>query len=71
MSANCTKGSNGDIIYFSKNYFFNEIGHFAGFRKNDMGIVIDGRIRKGIGITSKKAYSVDIHTEEKRFTFLE
>lgn len=61
----------GDKIYFSKNYFFNEVGHFAGFRKNDLGIVIDGRIRGGIGISAKITYNIDINIEEKRFTFLD
>ncbi|MEI8225852.1 MAG: toll/interleukin-1 receptor domain-containing protein [Bacteroidota bacterium] len=61
----------GDKIYFSKNYLFNEIGHFAGFRKNDLGIVIDGRIRNGIGISAKRTYNIDINIEEKRFTFLD
>lgn len=35
----------GDIISVSKNYFFNEHGHFAGYRRDDTCITVDGRIR--------------------------
>lgn len=61
----------GDKLYFSKNYFFNEFGHFAGFRKDDLGITLDPIIRNGILVTKGKRYNVEIDTETNRITFLE
>ncbi|MCL4816880.1 MAG: TIR domain-containing protein [Flavobacteriales bacterium] len=61
----------GDKLYFSKNYFFNEFGHFAGFRKDDLAITLDPIIRNGISVTKGKKYNVEIDTETNRITFLE
>ncbi len=60
----------GDALYFSKDYAFNEIGHFAGFRKDDLSITIPLAIRNGIGVTNGRQYKVEINTKENRITFL-
>ena len=61
----------GDKLLFSKNYFFNEYGHFAGFRKDDLSITLDPKIRNGIAVVRGKRYDVEIDTETNRITFLE
>jgi hypothetical protein len=61
----------GDKLIFSKNYFFNKFGHFAGFRKDDLGITLDPSIRYGISVTKGKRYNVEIDIETNRITFLE
>jgi hypothetical protein len=60
----------GDKLFFSKNYFFNEYGHFAGFRRDDLGITLDATIRNGISVSKGKRYNVEIDTETNRITFL-
>jgi len=60
----------GDKIYFSKNYLFNEVGHFAGFRKDDLSITIDSRIRKAISIHSGTNYNAEVNISNMRITFL-
>jgi len=61
----------GEKIYFSKNYFFNEYGHFAGFRKDDLYIAVDPRVRKGIGLATRARYKLEIDTKNKRINFIE
>ncbi|MBK9047540.1 MAG: hypothetical protein IPL74_12795 [Bacteroidetes bacterium] len=60
----------GDEIYFSKNYFSNEQGHFAGYRKDDLSITLDSRIRKGINVNKGEKYNVEIDTEQRRINFI-
>jgi hypothetical protein len=60
----------GDEVYFSKNYFFNEIGHFAGFRKDDLCITLDQRIRKGLSVMRGTKYNVEIDIEQRRINFI-
>jgi len=61
----------GDEINFSKNYFFNEFGHFAGFRKDDLAITLDSRIRKGLNLTKGVRYYVEIDPKKRIINFLE
>jgi hypothetical protein len=60
----------GDKILFSKNYFGNEYGHFGGFRKDDLGITHDYRVRKGIFAKKGNRYNVEIDTKERRIVFM-
>jgi hypothetical protein len=59
----------GDEIYFSKNFSLNEIGHFAGFRKDDLAIAIDSRIRSVLKIYRSRIYSVEIDVKNIRINF--
>jgi len=61
----------GDEIGFSKNYYFNEYGHFAGYRKDDLAITLDYRIRKGINLTKGIRYNVEIDIQKRNFNFIE
>jgi TIR domain len=61
----------GDEISFSKNYFFNEYGHFAGFRKDDLAITLDSRIRKGLNLTNGVRYYVEIDPKKRNINFIE
>jgi hypothetical protein len=60
----------GDKIFFFNNYINEEFGHFAGFRKDDLSITIESRIREGISIQSKNKYNTEIDVDNKRITFL-
>ncbi len=60
----------GDKIFFTRNYFSNEYGHFAGFRKDDLAITLDPVVRKAISVMKGKKYNVEIETEKRRITFL-
>ncbi|MEQ8364296.1 MAG: PIN-like domain-containing protein [Cyclobacteriaceae bacterium] len=60
----------GDIIYFSKNFAYNEIGHFAGFRKDDLGITIPYAIRRSLNVSKGKRYTVQVDGVERRITFI-
>lgn len=61
----------GDEITFSKNYYFNEYGHFAGYRKDDLAITLDHRIRKGINLTKGRRYNVEIDSQKRNINFIE
>jgi hypothetical protein len=61
----------GDEITFSKNYYFNEYGHFAGYRKDDLAITLDHRIRKGLNLTKGVRYNVEIDTQKRNINFIE
>ncbi|HWA35641.1 MAG TPA: toll/interleukin-1 receptor domain-containing protein [Cyclobacteriaceae bacterium] len=60
----------GDKVLFSKYFLGNEFGHFAGFRKDDLAIVMDYNVRKNIVVKKGYRYSVEIDTEEIRFNFM-
>jgi hypothetical protein len=60
----------GEKLYFSKNFFGNEFGHFGGFRKDDLGITLDYRVRKGIFAKKGNRYNIEIDVKERRLTFL-
>jgi hypothetical protein len=60
----------GEKLFFSKNFFGNEFGHFAGFRKDDLAITLDYNVRKGIIAKKGNRYNVEIDIKERRITFL-
>jgi TIR domain len=59
----------GTTIIISKNYLFEEPSQFAGFRKDDIAIALDGRVRKKIGLTQGSVYKVEylIHSDKLNF----
>lgn len=61
----------GEKIYFSKNYISNEVGHFAGFRKDDTCITVDPRVRQSLSLTPGKYYQVELNIKERRLNFIE
>jgi hypothetical protein len=60
----------GDTISISKNYFYTAEGHFAGFRKDDTSITVDGRIRQILNLQKGKTYKVEFNLIEKRLNFI-
>ncbi len=58
----------GDELYFSKNFFGNVLGHFAGFRRDDLAFAIDYEIRKKLVLTKGHRYNMEISRAEKRIT---
>jgi hypothetical protein len=60
----------GDKIDFNNNYLVNDCGHFAGYRKDDLGITLDHRIRKGLSIRTGLKYNAEIDIDKLRITFL-
>lgn len=60
----------GDKIDFCNNYRYNEHGHFAGYRKDDLGITLDHRIRKMISVHTGLKYNAEINIKKLQINFL-
>lgn len=60
----------GTAIIFTNNYEISSMGHFAGFRKDDLAITIDSRIRNETKIEKGCRYIVEIEVKKIRFNFL-
>jgi hypothetical protein len=60
----------GDKIDFCNNYVNNEYGHFAGYRKDDLGITLDHRIRKRISVHTGQKYPTEIDIKKLQINFL-
>ena len=61
----------GDSIYISKNYAFNEVGHFAGYRTDDVSFTIDRRIRDEISLQKGLQYNVEIDPAINKINFID
>lgn len=61
----------GEKLYFSKNYRSSEVGHFAGFRKDDTCITVDPRIRQTLLIKRGSIYLVELSINERRLNFID
>ena len=49
---------------------FDDYGHFAGFRNDDLSIAIDKRTRNGIGIGYDEYYQIEIDAEKNLIRFV-
>lgn len=61
----------GDEIRFSLNHTNVTIGHFGGFRHNNIAICLDKKTRELVGIKNRSEYAVDINIENMHIDFIE
>jgi hypothetical protein len=60
----------GDTILLSRNFGADVVGHFAGYRKDDMFITVDGSMRKALRITKGLRYDIEIAPKDRRLNFV-
>lgn len=61
----------GQEIIFTLNYERRTIGHFGGFRHNNIAICLDRKTRELLGIRNKYEYAVEISIDNLHIDFIE
>jgi TIR domain len=61
----------GQEINFTLNYKNRTVGHFGGFRHNNIAICLDRKTRELLGVRNKYEYAVEIRIDDLHIDFVE